>query len=70
MHQVWDMGKLTDVGFAIRIANNGDIISNPTYRGNAIISFLPKEFEDKQIHTVKIIKINKRSVNVEPIEYI
>jgi hypothetical protein len=70
IHTVWENYKPKVVGLAIRIANNGNIISNPTYNGNAIISFLPKEFEGKRIHTVKVVSLNKRSVNVEPIEWI
>lgn len=58
-----------EIGLAIRIANDGMIISNPDYRGNAIIAFLPKEYENAKIHTCKITKVNKRSVNIEPIEY-
>jgi hypothetical protein len=57
------------IGLAIRIANNGEIISNPTFRGNAIIAFLDKKYENYKIHTAKIIKVNRRSVNIEPIEY-
>jgi hypothetical protein len=58
-----------DVGHVIRISNDGTIISNPSYRGNAIIAFIPKGFENTKIHTCKITRINKRSVNIEPIEY-
>jgi len=53
----------------VRIDNEGMIISNPTFRGNAIIAFLPKEYENTKIHTCKITKVNKRSVNILPIEY-
>ena len=76
IHKVW-IGNIgipdipyhqEEVGLAIRIANNGEIISNPTFRGNAIIAFLNKKFENCKIHTAKIIKVNKRSVNIEPIE--
>ena len=57
------------VGLAIRITNDGTIVSNPTYRGNAIIAFLSQNFEDCNIHTVMVTKVNRRSVNVEPIDY-
>ena len=58
-----------EVGLAIRIANDGMIIGNPDFRGNAIIAFVPKGYETAKIHTCKITKVNKRSVNIEPIEY-
>jgi hypothetical protein len=58
-----------EVGLAIRIANDGTIISNPSFRGNAIIAFVPSGCGNIQIHTCKIIKVNKRSVNIEPLEY-
>lgn len=78
MHKIFKYGRVAngyfisetkEVGLVIRIANNGDIISNPTYRGNAIIAFVPKGFENIKIHTCKITKVNKHSVNIEPIEY-
>lgn len=80
-HKVWVGGVIgshavpyydiqeKEVGLAIRIANDGEIISNPTFRGNAIIAFLPKEYENTKIHTCKVVKVNKRSVNIMPIEY-
>ena len=58
-----------EVGLAIRITNDGTIVGNPSYRGNAVIAFLDKKFNSCQIHTVKVTRVNKRSVNVEPIEY-
>ncbi len=76
VHKVWidDItGNHTSVnkniGLAIRIDNDGFIISNPSYRGNAIIAFLPKEYENTKIHTCQVVKVNKRSVNILPIEY-
>ncbi len=59
-----------EVGLAIRISNDGLIVSNPSYRGHAIIAFLDKKYEECKIHTVRVIKVNKRSVQVEPSEYI
>jgi hypothetical protein len=78
VHTVWvkgDLknnipGTLKEIGLAIRIDNSGLIISNPSYRGIAIIAFLDKKYEGKKIHSVKVTKVNKRSVNVEPIEFL
>ena len=58
-----------EVGLAIRISNDGMIVSNPFFRGHAIIAFLDKKYEECEIHTVRVMKVNKRSVEVEPIEY-
>ncbi len=79
MHKVTEIGRASngyvvcqerETGLAIRIANDGTIISNPSFRGNAIIAFVPKGNENIKIHTCKVTKVNKRSVNIEPLEYI
>ena len=76
LHKVWisditgnRTSVMKTVGLALRIANDGTIICNPSYTGNAIISFLDSKFESCKIHTAKVTKINRRSVNIEPIEY-
>ena len=69
VHTVWENGKPKDVGLVIRISNDGTIIGNPSYTGNAIIAFVPQGFGNAKIHTCKVIKVNKRSVNIEPIEF-
>lgn len=76
MHTIWENGRLgfidgkvKNIGLAIRISNDGTIIGNPSYRGNAIISFLDKKFEHYDVHSVKIIKVNKHSVNCEPVDF-
>lgn len=74
IHKVWTgiLGEnyhQEEVGLALRIANDGIVIGNPSYRGNAIIAFLDRKFEDCVLHSVKVTRVNRRSVNVEPVEY-
>lgn len=74
MHKVQEMGadyflREKAVGLAIRIANDGAIIGNPRYTGNAIIAFLPEKYATAKIHTCRITRVNRRSVNIEPLEY-
>lgn len=67
-HEKWDNENncWKKFGLAIRISNDGFIISNPCYRGIAIIAFLDRKYAGSKILSVKVTKINKRSVCVEP----
>jgi len=78
VHKIWTGGVIggyavpyqeKEVGLIIRITNDGTIVGNPNYTGNAVVAFLDKKFANCDIHSVKIVKVNRRSVNVEPIEY-